>query len=127
MRANARTGTRPEVELRSALHRLGLRFRKDHPVHASGRVIRPDVVFARRRVAVFLDGCYWHACPEHGTRPRRNVGYWDDKFARNVARDRAVDEALRDAGWHVVRIWEHEPRGQAAEHVAAVVADVQPR
>ena len=122
MRANGRRGTRPELELRSALHRLGLRFRKDHPIRAGERVIRPDVVFTRWRIAIFLDGCYWHACPEHGTRPQRNTAYWDDKLARNVARDRAVDEALGASGWQVVRIWEHEPRGQAAERVAAVVA-----
>ena len=121
MRANRRTDTRPERELRSALHALGLRFRKDHPVRAGGRLVRPDVVFTGQRLAVFLDGCYWHACPEHGTRPSRNRGYWSEKLARNVSRDQAVNAALGAAGWQVIRIWEHEPRQQAAEGVARAV------
>ncbi|MGH7718795.1 MAG: very short patch repair endonuclease [Gemmatimonadaceae bacterium] len=124
MRANRRRDTRPERELRSALHRLGLRFRKDHPIRTPQRVIRPDVVFIRLRVAVFLDGCYWHACPEHQTRPTRNEDYWSAKLVRNVARDRAVDTALADAGWHVIRIWEHEDSATAADRVRVVVANV---
>jgi DNA mismatch endonuclease (patch repair protein) len=118
MRANRRTGTRPERELRSALHHLGLRFFKDYPVRTAARIVRPDVVFPRRRVAVFLDGCYWHACPEHGTRPARNRRYWDDKLDRNVARDEAVNKALSNAGWRVIRVWEHEDPQIAATRIA---------
>lgn len=121
MRANPRRDTRPERELRSSLHALGLRFRKDFPVRAGDRVVRPDVVFTRRRIAVFLDGCYWHACPEHGTRPVRNSEYWAKKLDRNVARDRAVNEVLRKDGWQVIRIWEHEICAEAAIRIKSVI------
>ena len=77
MRANRRRDTRPEIRLRSEVHTLGLRFRKDYPIRAGQRLVRPDIVFARQRLAVFLDGCYWHVCPVHGTRPTRNREYWD--------------------------------------------------
>ena len=83
------------------------------------RLVRPDIVFTRRHFAVFVDGCYWHACPEHGTRPSHNRGYWDDKLARNVARDHSVNQALSSAGWHVIRIWEHEDPRAAAARIAA--------
>lgn len=118
MRANARRDTKPETALRSALHRLGLRFRKDLPLKLGDRVVRPDVVFTRVRLAVFLDGCFWHRCPEHGNVPRANGSYWGPKLERNVARDRAVDDALAAAGWRVLRAWEHED----IEDVAAAVA-----
>jgi DNA mismatch endonuclease (patch repair protein) len=107
--------------LRSALHRLGLRFRKDHPVRLPDRVVRPDVVFTRARVAVFLDGCFWHRCPVHGNVPRSNSDYWGPKLDRNVARDRLVNAALRQAGWTVVRAWEHEPPAEVAKRVARVL------
>lgn len=121
MRANRRRDTKPEQALRSALHAQGLRFRKDLPTRAGDRLIRPDVVFPRQRIAVFLDGCYWHACPEHGTSPRRNATYWSWKLERNVQRDLAVNEALADAGWRVIRIWEHEHPDAAAAQIAAHV------
>jgi DNA mismatch endonuclease (patch repair protein) len=119
MRANRRRDTRPEVALRSHLHRLGMRFRKDHPLRLVDRVVRPDVVFTRARLAVFVDGCFWHRCPEHGNVPRANGDYWGPKLARNVARDRAVDQALAAAGWHVMRAWEHEDAAAVAHAVAA--------
>ena len=109
MRANRRTGTQPEVALRSALHARGYRFRKDLRIKAGEVWARPDVVFTRQKVAVFVDGCFWHACPEHGRPPKRNEWYWDPKLAGNVARDRRQDAALSDAGWRVLRLWEHEP------------------
>src|SRR4051794_28603431 len=88
MRANRRRDTGPELELRSALHALGLRFRVDVPIRPSeGRPVRPDVVFPRRRVAVFVDGCFWHGCPAHWTRSRTNQGYWDEKVVANRERD----------------------------------------
>ncbi|UGT51949.1 very short patch repair endonuclease [Nocardia asteroides] len=110
MRAIRRTDTKPEVELRSELHRLGYRFRKDFPIPVAGRrPVRPDIVFTARRVAVFVDGCFWHACPEHGRSPTTNEWYWTPKLRRNVERDREADTALSTAGWTVVRVWEHEP------------------
>lgn len=120
-KANRRTGTKPERVLRSELHARGLRFRKDLAIRAGTRQVRPDVVFTRARVAVFLDGCYWHMCPKHGTMPRRNSVYWSRKLKLNVERDRAVDAALVEAGWMVVRIWEHEELAEAADRVQSVI------
>jgi DNA mismatch endonuclease, patch repair protein len=120
MRGNRGADTAPEVALRSALHRRGLRFRKNVQA-VPGLRCRPDVVFTARRVAVFLDGCYWHRCPEHGVSPRRNAGYWSAKLDRNVARDRRNDEALAAAGWKVVRVWEHEPIELAVAAVEAAL------
>ncbi len=124
MRANRKVGTQPEIRLRSALHRKGLRFRKDFVIEADGLRVRPDVTFPRRRVAVFLDGCFWHSCPAHGSVPGSNAGYWTPKLRRNVERDTRVDAALMSAGWNVIRIWEHELRGNpdavACEVVLAV-------
>jgi DNA mismatch endonuclease (patch repair protein) len=122
MRANRRRDTRAEVAVRSALHRAGLRFFVDRPVRLRDRVVRPDVVFPRVQVAVFVDGCYWHACPDHGTQPTRNADYWGPKLRRNVARDRAVDGELAKAGWLALRFWEHEQADCVAQHVLAVVA-----
>lgn len=122
MRANRRTDTKPEVELRRALHRLGYRYRKDLRLDLGGRRVRPDIVFTARKVAVFVDGCFWHACPEHGRQPRTNEWYWAPKLRRNVERDRAADAALAAAGWRVVRLWEHEPIGTAVDVVVDVLA-----
>jgi DNA mismatch endonuclease, patch repair protein len=98
MKANRRADTKPELALRRALHRLGYRYRKDYRLDlAEGVRVRPDIVFTARKVAVFVDGCFWHCCPEHGTQLRRNVD-----------RDRAADAALGEAGWTVIRFWEHE-------------------
>jgi DNA mismatch endonuclease (patch repair protein) len=107
-KANKRQGTKAEVRLRSNLHRRGLRFRKDHLVRAGGVRVHVDVVFTRRRVAIFVDGCFWHGCPDHQHIPKSNLGYWVPKLAANEARDKRVDAALTAAGWTVVRIWEHE-------------------
>ncbi|MBF6302564.1 DNA mismatch endonuclease Vsr [Nocardia amamiensis] len=108
MRANRRTDTKPEIRLRSALHRLGYRFRKDLRLDLGAVKIRPDIVFTARKVAVFVDGCFWHVCPEHGRQPTTNEWYWAPKLKRNIERDRAADMALNHAGWKVVRLWEHE-------------------
>lgn len=122
MRRNRRQGTRPEARLRSELHRLGLRYRKDDPIRASNRTVRPDVVFTRARVAVFVDGCFWHSCPLHGSTPRTNDSYWRAKLEMNVARDRAVDEALREEGWVVLRYWEHEDPYESAMDVVRTLS-----
>lgn len=121
-KANRRRNTKPETALRSALHRAGLRFRVDYPIVTTGARVRPDVVFTRARVAVFIDGCFWHRCPDHRTVPRSNRDYWEPKLEANVRRDRRVDAALASAGWHVERVWEHEPPDTAAARVASVVA-----
>lgn len=121
MLANRRTDTKPEIALRSALHVRGLRFRKDHQLALADRRVRPDVVFTRAKVAVFLDGCFWHRCPEHATTPATNTDYWIAKFERNVERDRAVDRSLAADGWTVIRVWEHEDAADAAERVAIVL------
>jgi DNA mismatch endonuclease, patch repair protein len=122
MRAIRRTNTKPEVALRSALHRQGYRFRKDLRVDlAPGSRVRPDIVFTARRVAVFVDGCFWHACPDHGRNPANNEWYWAPKLRRNVERDRAGDAALAGAGWRVVRIWEHVPLDEAIATVVRVL------
>jgi len=123
MRANPRSGTRPEIAVRSALHALGLRFRKDHPIRLPERVVRPDIVFTRHRLAVFVDGCFWHRCPEHGNVPRANSSYWGPKLERNVARDRAVDQALMAGGWEIVRVWEHEDPLHVAAAVSVLLMD----
>ena len=108
MSAIRRTDTKPEVALRGALHAVGLRFRKDFRVDLPARRVRPDIVFTRRRVAIFVDGCFWHCCPEHGRPPAQNTAYWGPKLARNVERDHMNDAALEGAGWTVIRVWEHE-------------------
>ena len=120
MRANRRRDTKPELAIRSALHQLGMRFRVDF-APLPDRRRRADVVFTRWRVAVYVDGCFWHGCPEHGTTPRANEGYWRDKLRRNRERDAETVADLIDAGWTVVRVWEHESPGDAAHRIIAVV------
>ncbi|MFF4124210.1 very short patch repair endonuclease [Microbispora rosea] len=125
MRANRRADTKPEVALRSALHRLGYRYRKDLRIDlGDGVKVRPDIVFTARKVAVFVDGCFWHVCPEHGRQPTVNEWYWTPKLRRNMERDQRANAALAEAGWQVIRLWEHEPLPSAIE---AVVAALNPR
>lgn len=122
MRSNRRVDTRPELRLRSELHRRGLRFRKDYGVRPdSGRLLRPDIVFTRAYVAVFVDGCFWHRCPHHGNDPKANSDYWRVKLDRNVFRDRENDRRLSEAGWTVLRVWEHEEVIKAAERIEQAV------
>ena len=122
MLANRRSDTRPELHLRSLLHRAGARFRKDHRIDADGLRVRADIVFPRRRLAVFVDGCFWHRCPSHGTDPRRNGDFWKHKLDKNVERDRRVDAALAGSGWTVLRFWEHESTAEAAEQILSHLA-----
>jgi DNA mismatch endonuclease (patch repair protein) len=121
MKGNRSQDTRPEVLLRSALHQRGLRFRKDYRISAKGASRRADIVFTRWRVAVFVDGCFWHRCPQHGRTPTSNRDYWDAKLTRNAERDRETDASLISAGWRVVRIWEHEPLGIAVDSIEAAL------
>lgn len=117
MRRNRRTDSGPELRLRSVLHRQGHRFRTHLAIRTPERLVRPDIVFTRARLAVFIDGCFWHCCPLHGTQPKANTGYWKPKLERNVVRDRAVDRALTEAGWVVLRAWEHEDPEAVAKRV----------
>lgn len=121
MRANRSADTAPELSLRSELHRRGLRFRKNLRIPVEGGSTRPDIVFTRARIAVFVDGCFWHSCPEHGALPQANRDFWSAKFERNVQRDRANDAALSEAGWLVLRFFEHVPAADAALAVQRAV------
>jgi DNA mismatch endonuclease (patch repair protein) len=122
MRANRGKNTAPEVRLRSALHRAGLRFRKDVRLDLPLARVRPDIVFPRRKLALFVDGCFWHGCPQHGELPASNREFWSDKLERNRRRDAAQTRALEAAGWTVLRAWEHEPIEAVVERVVALVA-----
>jgi DNA mismatch endonuclease (patch repair protein) len=115
MQGNSRD-TSPESAVRSALHGRGLRFRK-HYAAVKGLRCRPDIVFVGARVAVFIDGCFWHRCPDHGTSPKTNSAYWTEKLDRNVQRDRRNTAAFEAAGWTVMRFWEHEPPGKIADEI----------
>lgn len=99
-----RASSGPELAVRRELHRRGLRFRL-HPATLPGR---PDVVLTRARLAIFIDGCFWHCCPQHGVMPRNNRDWWQTKLHRNVERDREKDVALAALGWRTMHFWEHE-------------------
>lgn len=113
MLANRRRDTRPEMTLRRALHAAGLRFRVDVPLPFDRRR-RADIVFPRQKVAIFVDGCFWHRCPEHYTSPKANSEFWAEKARRNVERDRDTDARLEALGWTVLRFWEHDDLGTSA-------------
>jgi DNA mismatch endonuclease (patch repair protein) len=120
MRSNRSRDTRPELALRCAVHALGLRYRvAARPLPQIRRTA--DLVFTRAKVAVFLDGCFWHGCPEHHRAPTANSSYWSAKVARNRTRDLEVDALLISVGWNVVRVWEHEDPAGAARRVAEIV------
>lgn len=107
-----------ERALRSELHQRGLRFRK-HLAPLPGLRCRADVIFTRQRLAIFIDGCFWHCCPEHGSAPKANAGWWKVKLDANVARDRRNTQALEHAGWTVLRFWTHVPIDEMAEEISA--------
>jgi DNA mismatch endonuclease (patch repair protein) len=110
MQAARQRDTAPELAARSELHRRGLRFYVNRaPLPSLQR--RADIVFPRRRLAVYIDGCFWHGCPEHGTWPKANAEWWRTKIEANRARDRDTDRRLKEAGWTVVRGWEHGDSG----------------
>lgn len=108
MQVNRKRDTSPEIALRSASHRRGLRFRKDVVINVGRRPIRVDVVLARYRKAGFVDGCFWHSCPKHGTTPQSNTTYWHVKLARNIESDQTMTDLLETDGWRVIRVWENE-------------------
>lgn len=113
--------TKPEMALRWELHRRGLRYFVNRPP-ISGQRRRADIVFPRKQLAIYVDGCFWHSCPQHGTTPKNNAAWWSQKLAGNVSRDRATDTALLAAGWRVVRVWEHENVKTAADLIESLLA-----
>ena len=119
--ANVRQkGTDAEVALRQEMHRIGLRYRIDYEILRKPRRVA-DVAFPGRKIAVFVDGCFWHGCPEHATWPKQNAEFWREKIEANRRRDADTDERLRSLGWTVLRFWSHESPTEAAQTVAHVV------
>lgn len=113
--------TEPEILLRRELFRRGFRYRVNYPV--PGRARRSiDIAFPRARLAIFVDGCFWHSCPEHATWPTNNSSWWRSKLERNRARDVDTNAALKEAGWTVCRVWEHVEVDDAIEKIAALIA-----
>lgn len=121
MQNNRGRDTGPELALRRVLHAQGLRyFVNRRPLPGLRRTA--DIVFPRRKVAVFVDGCFWHGCPEHHTRAKTNVDFWANKVVSNRRRDEETNNLLEAQGWTVIRVWAHEPVGEAAERVLAALA-----
>lgn len=118
MVANRRRDTQPELRVRRLLHAAGLRYRVDF-APLQGLLARADIVFTKQRVAIFIDGCFWHGCPTHAVAPKTNADYWGPKLARNRARDSDVSKRLVKSGWVVLRFWEHDP----PEVVAKVIEE----
>ena len=116
----ANRNTAAEMAVRRELHRRGFRYRVAQPITGMGRT-RPDIVFTRERIAIFIDGCFWHRCPEHATFPQANALWWAEKLELNQARDQKTDFQLRELGWEVVRVWEHVPADEAADLIQQVV------
>lgn len=118
MSAQRRGDTAPEIRLRKALFKVGLRYRCALPV--PGRARRTiDIAFTKQRVAVFVDGCFWHGCPDHFVPPKANATWWREKIAGNRQRDVDTTSVLQDQGWRVVRVWEHTP----SDHAVRVIRD----
>jgi len=100
-----RRDTHPELVVRDLLHRRGHRYRVDYPITGAGRI---DIAFTRWRVAIQIDGCFWHGCPVHCTKPKSNQSFWDAKLEANIKRDQRQAEILKNSGWQLLRFWEHE-------------------
>jgi DNA mismatch endonuclease (patch repair protein) len=120
MLGNRSRDTKPELLVRRALHARGFRYRVDVRPESTLRT-RADVVFTRRRIAVYIDGCFWHGCPQHGTQPKSNADYWTPKLARNIERDIESTRALEERGWVVLRFWSHEPVDEVVARIAGEV------
>jgi DNA mismatch endonuclease (patch repair protein) len=116
MRSNRSRDTKPEMAVRRLLHAAGLRYRIDYAPLGGRR--RADIVFPRMRIAVFIDGCFWHGCPTHATRPKENADYWDPKLDRNIERDLETTAELAAGGWTVLRFWEHELPADVARTIS---------
>lgn len=119
MKRTGQKDTKPELAVRRLLHARGLRYRVN--IAPDGGRSRADIVFKRPRVAVYIDGCFWHGCPEHATWPKNNAKFWREKIEANRARDRRVAERLTAAGWMVLRFWEHEDPEEVANTIQQVV------
>jgi DNA mismatch endonuclease (patch repair protein) len=120
MRSQKRRDTAAEIAVRRELHSRGLRYRVDvAPIPNLRR--RADIVFSRSRIAVFIDGCYWHGCPDHATRPKANAAWWAAKLDANFARDRDTDQHLSSGGWLVIRAWEHEDPWKVANQIEEAI------
>lgn len=121
-------GTDAEVALRREMYRIGLRYRIDYEVMRKPRRVA-DIAFPGRKIAIFVDGCFWHGCPEHATWPKQNAEFWREKIEANRRRDADTNDRLRSLGWMVLRFWSHESPSMAAKAVARVVAkaDSKPR
>lgn len=120
MSATGQRDTPPELEIRRRLFKKGLRYRVDYPVIAKPRR-RGDIVFPRLKLAIFVDGCFWHGCPIHGTWPKSNADFWRKKIETNQARDIDTNERLREQGWLVLRFWEHESPDEVVDRIIDVV------
>ncbi|MDG9721653.1 MULTISPECIES: very short patch repair endonuclease [unclassified Streptomyces] len=120
MSRQASKDTGAELAVRRLLHAAGLRYRVEYPVPGMARR-RIDVAFTRAKVAVLIDGCFWHGCPRHATHPKSNAEWWRNKLDRNMARDRETTEHLTALGWTVLRFWEHEDPAEVATRVRAAV------
>lgn len=118
MQRQRRRDTAPEVAIRRVLYAQGCRYRVDYKI--PGLRQRVDIAFTRRKVAVLVDGCFWHVCPIHGSMPKRNREWWAEKLSGNVRRDRDTDRRLGELGWQVIRIWEHEDPSQAVQRILAL-------
>ncbi|MEU4386243.1 very short patch repair endonuclease [Promicromonospora sp. NPDC023805] len=115
-----RKDTKPELDLRRILHARGLRYRVTYPVPGLPRRTI-DVAFTRAKVAIFIDGCFWHGCPDHATQPRANSEWWIRKLKTNMARDTDTSRFLSEQGWTVLRFWEHEEPASVADRVQTAV------
>lgn len=120
MLANRGRDTLPELAVRHRIHAMGLRYRVDFAPLGGRR--KADIVFTRQRIAIFIDGCFWHGCPQHATLPKQNADYWIPKLERNIERDRETDEALCEASWTALRFWEHEDPDAIAHAIAHTLA-----
>jgi DNA mismatch endonuclease (patch repair protein) len=120
MKNTPQRDTPKEIALRRMLHKRGLRYLVDAPP-VPGLRRRADILFRGPRVAVFVDGCFWHSCPQHGTTPVTNRNWWRNKLSENVRRDRDTDRRMHEAGWIVVRVWEHEATSLAVRRVESAV------
>jgi DNA mismatch endonuclease (patch repair protein) len=115
-----KTGTDIELSLRKTLFRMGLRYRVNRPVLSKPRRVA-DIVFPGPKVAVFVDGCFWHGCPVHATWPKTNAEFWRGKIETNRQRDADTNSRLLDMGWTVIRIWEHEDVTKAAKRIQDII------
>lgn len=120
MQAQRTSGTKIEIDVRRKLHAKGIRYRVDAKLLPKKR-IRGDIVWSGRKIVVFMDGCFWHGCPLHSTTPTKNRDWWIQKLSQNRTRDRSTDLLLREAGWTVLRFWEHEDTDKVVETIIEVL------